>query len=50
METEAAGAPSDLEGRVSEVLERCFDPEIPVNICELELIYDIDEVGATGSR
>jgi FeS assembly SUF system protein len=31
----------DLQGRVTEVLKTCFDPEIPVNIYELGLIYSI---------
>lgn len=30
-----------LKQRVVEVLHTCFDPEIPVNIYELGLIYDI---------
>ena len=32
---------SDLQDRVVEVLKTCFDPEIPVNIYELGLIYSI---------
>jgi FeS assembly SUF system protein len=32
----------DLQQRVVAVLCTCFDPEIPVNIYELGLIYDID--------
>lgn len=31
-----------LEEKVIEVLKTCFDPEIPVNIYELGLIYEID--------
>lgn len=27
--------------RIVEVIRTCYDPEIPVNICELGLIYDI---------
>ncbi len=27
--------------RIIEVIRTCYDPEIPVNICELGLIYDI---------
>ncbi len=34
--------PGELEERVIDVLRTCFDPEIPVNIYELGLIYDID--------
>jgi FeS assembly SUF system protein len=30
-----------IEGQVTEVLRTCFDPEIPVNIYELGLIYDV---------
>ncbi len=32
----------DLKSKVIQVLETCYDPEIPVNIYELGLIYDID--------
>lgn len=31
----------DLKDRVIEVLKSCFDPEIPVNIYELGLIYEL---------
>ena len=41
-DTSEAGASKDLKSKVVEVLETCFDPEIPVNIYELGLIYDID--------
>lgn len=27
--------------RIVEVIRTCYDPEIPVNICDLGLIYDI---------
>lgn len=30
-----------IEGQVTEVIRTCYDPEIPVNIYELGLIYDI---------
>ena len=30
-----------IEDKVIEVLKSCFDPEIPVNIYELGLIYEI---------
>jgi len=33
---------SVLEQKVIDVLETCYDPEIPVNIYELGLIYKID--------
>jgi FeS assembly SUF system protein len=32
----------EIESRVIEALQTCYDPEIPVNIYELGLIYDID--------
>jgi len=35
-------AKTDLGDKVVEVLKTCFDPEIPVNIYELGLIYNID--------
>ena len=31
-----------LEARVIEMLRTCYDPEIPVDIYELGLMYDID--------
>ena len=36
-----------IEAQVLEVLRTCYDPEIPVNIYELGLIYDVhaDEAG-----
>lgn len=41
-----------LEQEIIKVLHTCFDPEIPVNIYELGLIYDIDiqPSGAVGIR
>ena len=36
------GTQPDLDQKVIEVLKTCFDPEIPVNIYELGLIYNID--------
>jgi FeS assembly SUF system protein len=35
-----------LEARVIEVLRTCYDPEIPVNIYELGLVYGISVSGA----
>ncbi len=32
----------DLKSKVIEVIETCYDPEIPINIYELGLIYKID--------
>lgn len=37
----AGGAGSDLQGAVVEVLKSVYDPEIPVDIYELGLIYDV---------
>ena len=37
-----ATADSDVENEIVEALKTVFDPEIPVNIYELGLIYDID--------
>ena len=34
-------SPSELEKKVIEVLKTVFDPEIPVNIYELGLVYDV---------
>jgi probable FeS assembly SUF system protein SufT len=39
--TEAATSGGDLEQQVWETLKSCFDPEIPVNIVDLGLIYDL---------
>ena len=40
--------PADTENEIVEALKTVYDPEIPVNIYELGLIYDIDlqEAGA----
>jgi FeS assembly SUF system protein len=37
-----------IEAEVVEALRTCFDPEIPVNIYELGLIYEI-QVGPAGA-
>ena len=34
--------PKDLEAQIVAAIETCYDPEIPVNIYELGLIYRID--------
>lgn len=41
-----------IEAQVIEALRTCFDPEIPVNIYELGLIYDVkvDPSGEVGVR
>lgn len=42
-EEETKGGPgSDLQATVVEVLKSIYDPEIPVDIYELGLIYDVD--------
>ena len=33
--------PDSIESKVVDVLKTCYDPEIPVNIYELGLIYNI---------
>ncbi len=57
-ELQTAGMTTDpertaiLRPRIVEALSNVFDPEIPVNIYELGLIYDIivDHAGAVGIR
>lgn len=39
--------PNGMELQVIEVLKTCYDPEIPVNIYEMGLIYEV-KVDATG--
>jgi len=41
-EEPAGGAGSDLQATVVEALKSVYDPEIPVDIYELGLIYDVD--------
>ena len=44
-QTESGGTPApveELRERIVEALGTCYDPEIPVNIYELGLIYGID--------
>jgi len=46
----AEGSSRPLEERVWELLRTCYDPEIPVNIVELGLIYDCRvETGEAGA-
>ncbi len=37
-----AGEAPALRERVIDMIKTCYDPEIPVNIWELGLIYDVD--------
>ena len=48
MTTEEKPEPIGLEARVIEVLRTVFDPEIPVNIYELGLIYGVEVDEAAG--
>jgi len=41
-EASAAASASDLETMVWEQLKTCFDPEIPVNIVDLGLVYGME--------
>jgi probable FeS assembly SUF system protein SufT len=38
---ESAAGSGDLESQVWNVLKTCYDPEIPVNIVDLGLVYDM---------
>ena len=42
VEETSGGAGSDLQAAVVEVLKSIYDPEIPVDIYELGLIYDVE--------
>lgn len=47
-ETKRQPDPEGLEGRVIEALRTVYDPEIPVNIYDLGLIYELDVDAASG--
>jgi metal-sulfur cluster biosynthetic enzyme len=40
------GGREDIEALIWGQLRRCFDPEIPLNIVDLGLIYDVSVTGA----
>jgi len=42
MPSNAPGASAALREKIVEALKTCYDPEIPIDIWELGLIYDID--------
>ena len=42
MSTEELKGTDELKEKVKEVLQTVYDPEIPVNIYELGLVYEVD--------
>jgi probable FeS assembly SUF system protein SufT len=44
----AAAAHGSLEDRVWDQLRKCYDPEIPVNIVDLGLVYNCELLGDEG--
>ena len=40
----------ELENRVIEAIKTCYDPEIPVDVYELGLIYDVSLKDIEGSE
>jgi len=51
-ETSAAGKPHTIEDQVWQQLKTCYDPEIPIDIVELGLVYSCEVTGLPegGSR
>lgn len=43
VDTAAGTEVTELETKVVDILKTCFDPEIPVNIYDLGLIYEVKE-------
>lgn len=41
-DTAVTDVTKELEGRVVKALKTCYDPEIPIDIYELGLIYSVD--------
>jgi FeS assembly SUF system protein len=46
---EPGAAANDLRERVIDALRTVYDPEIPVNIYDLGLVYELDVDAATGN-
>jgi len=40
------GGPEEMESLIWAQLRQCFDPEIPLNIVDLGLIYDVSVTGS----
>ena len=49
---DAAAGSADIDQQVWEALKTCFDPEIPVNIVDLGLVYDmrVSDLDGSGKR
>lgn len=49
---ETAPVGAELDQQVWEALKTCFDPEIPVNIVDLGLVYDmqVSDLGGSGKK